>query len=1208
MTFDEMLAAESADTVRLAEAVSLAVLIEPGLLRRARLELEHDLDPGVEADVWFSGFVASRDADGIVFHRDAAEGLRQRLAVSVDRRTRAWALLQQVHSRTSPALQLEEELAWLLTDQADQALPTIKERLRSAIATLVGGERVGLAHWAVQAIHRLPEAVLDLEETRILYTAARLRLGAPTGEDAVPDWMSWVLPTKRLDQVAIRLRMFSGILELQPGPVSPSGPSDDVIHVPAVEPLALDVDSGDGPLPVAIPSGRSTFVRIGTGVVRLRASDGAVYELTPSHDAERQREREIITFHSLFAEREGHVVLRDPLDRLRSASFKSGAGLLITGPPGSGKTGLLVAFVRSFTRLHAVHFFSDRSHRWRDADLAWTSLAAQVEQQLPWSPPVPARPIERLRRALHRLPAAEVPFLMVIDGLDELAPAGRAADDLGELFDGGPPPHACVVCACERGSPIAGQLLALFEGSSSLAGLTLDDRQWRHARVEAAKETGLDPLFAEILDGNFLAAQLTREAPFERNERTRAALSGALRPGDEANAAPVDPVSSVASVVWDLLPEEARTVLGIIAAAREPLTRFHIDEAVGDMGFESSVSFDAIKPWLATGQTPDFADTYVMRHAALRTFVTQRGRQRADPRASHTALLNTVARWTPKDLGEFQKEYSLRYGLLHAAGADDAGHLLALLTNLDFLAVRCRLEPVDRLVAELRDIGNATEQSLPVSVIANVISEFLPALRQDPESIRFVVDAALRQEGGTRPIAGRAPSLRLRHPIAALQYAFREHRGAVHGCARLEDDRLVSWSADGTLKTWRREGLLLQSTLSGHLDEVTACATIAADPGFTLSPPLLVSGSRDGTVRVWPGDRSTLVTTHDAPVRGVIGTHQGVLSWDAAGVIRVCEPNGIETQSVHEHRGAITAGFSDGTDFWSGSTDHTVRVWTGLIGAGFEDVTPDAPGNAIGDLATSPVVMTVRRVLREQLLAGATEIMFDAGRYRDRAVSARLKIIANLDIAERRVPQQGWVRVRVGDRTHMLRVDTIPQSDRESVRLTVDTQRASSTVLEGHTGAITALVSGGFPGPVFSCSEDGTILGWDIRRHTVIGRFRGHESAVLGCETTRTSFLVSWSRDRTLRIWDMAGDHETRTLVGHGGAVLGARVLPGERILSWSSDATLRLWDMRLGTPLAVLEGHTGPVNHVVVLENGSVVSCSDDRTLLRWELPAWER
>jgi len=1202
MTFDEMQARESDATVRLAETVSLAVLIEPALLRRARLELERGADPGVEGDVWFSSFVASRDPDGIVFHRVAADGLRRQLATSVDRRRAAWALLREVHATISPALQLEEEIAWLLADESDHATLKIRERLRRAIATMVGGERVGLAHWAVQAIHRLPEVVLDLDETRMLYTAARLRLGGTTGESEVPDWMSWVLPTSHAAKATIRLRMFAGVLELESVPVSAPTPPENMVSAPAVEPLVLEVDGGDGPVPVTIQTGRPTFARIGAGAVRLRASDGAVYELTPSHDLEQRRQREIITFRSLFDEPDHVKALREPLDVLRAASYSAGAGLLVTGPPGSGKTGLLITFVRGLTQPHAMHFFSDRTHQWRDADLAWTSLAAQVERGLPPEATPPMRPVERLRRALHRLARSNVPFVLAIDGLDEMAPTARAADDLDVLFAGGPPPHACVVCSCDHHSGIARKLRVLFDGSSSLEGITLDHEQWRHARIEAARYLGLDQGQTEAFDGNFLACQLAHGGLLTRDALNQA-LSEALRAKAVDSAHDdFDVVAAVAGAAWALLPVEARGLLGIIAVAREPLTRHRIDDAARGWVPKTDDLFDLIGPWLATGKTPDSETTYVVRHQALRAFI--QGAPRSDDdsmRDSHAALLKTVAKWTPRDLGEFQKEYSLRYALTHAIGTSDPADLVDLLTNLDFLEARCHLETPDRLVADLRLIDEASTASILALQVADTLSDFMPHLH-DCRAVRTVVDFAMRQYGHAS--TGRAPALRLRHPVAHPRAAWLEHRGAVNGCAPFGSDKIVSWSADGTIKIWLRRGLTLDRTLTGHTADVTACS-VAEDFSEVAGTRTLISGSRDGTVRIWPSNRSVVLSTHDAPIRGVEWTHRGVVSWDAAGVIRISEPGGGEIQSVREHHGAITTCIVEFPYVWSGSEDQTIRVWADLANANLSDLTPEPAFDEASD--DGRVVVLVNRVLREKLTAGAPEIVFDMREYQDRAVATRIKIMANLDIAERRQRQQGWIRIRVGQHFYMLKVETIPESGGETIRLTVAKQRASSTVLEGHSAAITALSASASASSVYSCSEDGTIRMWDARRFHEEGVLRGHQSAVLGCEPLDDSTVLSWSRDGTLRVWDLTQKRETIVLRGHRGAVLGASVLSIGQILSWSSDGTLRLWDRKTGSLLAVLEGHAGAVTGAAVLDEASIVSCSDDRSVRHWDPPIWQ-
>ena len=1129
MTFDEMLAGESAATIGLAEAVSLAVVIEPAFLRRARLELERGPDAGVEADVWFSGFVASRDQDGIVFYREAADGLRRRLAQSATRRRHAWALLQQAHADTSPALQLEEEIGWLLTDEGDQALPKIKQRLRSAIATLVGGERIGLAHWAVQAIHRLPGAVLELEETRILYTAARLRLDGSSNETDVPEWMSWVLPTSQRATTAIRLRMFAGVLEMEPAATSESSPPGEVIRIPTIEPLAIELDAGDGPVSVTLPIGRPTFARIGNGTVRLRACDGAVYELTPSHDRQSQRRREIISFKSLLDEGERFAALAEPLDVLRSASFKAGAGLFVTGLPGSGKTGLLIAFVRTLTQQPlAMHFFSDRTHQWRDADLAWTSLAAQVEEFLPVEPMRPVRPIERLRRALHRLPPSNTPFIVVIDGLDEMTPASRARTDLVELFGDGLPPQACVVCSCndqshisehisdgqswreEVGKPLkraqdAGMeplLRRLFEGSSSMAGISLDHPQWERARLRAAQESGVDARAAELLGGNFLAGHLLRTSR-SGQEGLMSVLAGTLRPAAKGpQPSDVAVVHAVAAAVWASLPVEARGLLRILAAAREPLTRFRIDDAARSRVESSDSTFDTIEPWLATGRTPDADTTYIVRHQALRTFIEGAPPGQNDSMLeSHEALLNTVAKWTPRDLGEFQKEYSLRYAVTHAVGTGDGQRVVELLTNLDFLEARCRLESPDRFVAELRAIVDNDDKPLEETIsVSRALSDGLVRLRQDPSAVRFLAYTALRSSTSEPKVTGRLPDLRLRHAIPAARPEGREHRGAVVGCAQLGASNIISWSADGTLKSWRRHDLSLERTLTGHLEAVTACHMFQEGSSAAPSGLTLLSGSRDGTVRIWQSEKSVVVTTHDAPVRGVTWTGDAVLSWDAAGVIRVSEPGKGEIESVHEHRGAVNVCAIEGQRVWSGSEDHTIRVWSGLINKSQRDRPP------------SSVV-----------LSGHTG-----------AITA--------------------ISVRGPDQY------AYSCSEDGTIRVWNPTTFEESGLFSGHTSAVLGCQSRP-DSTLVSWSRDRTLRIWDLaqERDTIV--MTGHEGAVLGASVLSSGQILSCSSDGTLRLWDGETGAPLAVFEGHSAAVNGALVLDETYIISCSDDRSLVRWD-----------------------------------------------
>ncbi|MBY0492254.1 MAG: GspE/PulE family protein [Gemmatimonadaceae bacterium] len=103
-----------------------------------------------------------------------------------------------------------------------------------------------------------------------------------------------------------------------------------------------------------------------------------------------------------------------------------------------------------------------------------------------------------------------------------------------------------------------------------------------------------------------------------------------------------------------------------------------------------------------------------------------------------------------------------------------------------------------------------------------------------------------------------------------------------------------------------------------------------------------------------------------------------------------------------------------------------------------------------------PVVQVVNAMLAEAMRAGASDVHLetrpDTLRVRMRldgvlhdaqqlgpefraAVISRLKVLAGLDIAERRLPQDGRARVRVGERELDVRVSTLPALHGESVVL-----------------------------------------------------------------------------------------------------------------------------------------------------------------------------
>jgi type II secretory ATPase GspE/PulE/Tfp pilus assembly ATPase PilB-like protein len=140
--------------------------------------------------------------------------------------------------------------------------------------------------------------------------------------------------------------------------------------------------------------------------------------------------------------------------------------------------------------------------------------------------------------------------------------------------------------------------------------------------------------------------------------------------------------------------------------------------------------------------------------------------------------------------------------------------------------------------------------------------------------------------------------------------------------------------------------------------------------------------------------------------------------------------------------------------------DSTPEVGEATNGAGAEGGLDD-----LRELASqAPVIKLVNVLLLDALRAHASDVHVEATatglrvRYRldgvlqevsmlarqhQSAVISRIKIMAGLDIAERRLPQDGRARVRVGDREVDLRVSTLPALHGESVVLRILDQGAT---------------------------------------------------------------------------------------------------------------------------------------------------------------------
>src|SRR2546421_5554683 len=196
----ESVRSEFPDVVRLAQAVSLAVRVEPELLRSIRLALLPGVCADVEADLWFSALVQSENPLALVLLSEVEALLRQELSSNQELLNQVWEILQRVHKDTPPAIRLEEEVTWLALSNRGDAQRRIEELLLSVVAAMVKQNRRGLVRWAARALPRLPDRARKSRAAWLLAIGAGARLGGQqilkeeVPGDVVEEWLRWTLP------------------------------------------------------------------------------------------------------------------------------------------------------------------------------------------------------------------------------------------------------------------------------------------------------------------------------------------------------------------------------------------------------------------------------------------------------------------------------------------------------------------------------------------------------------------------------------------------------------------------------------------------------------------------------------------------------------------------------------------------------------------------------------------------------------------------------------------------------------------------------------------------------------------------------------------------------------------------------------------------------------------------------------------------------
>jgi WD40 repeat protein len=1158
--------------VRLAEAVSLAVLVDPPLLRRARLKLVPEADAGVEAELWLGPLVRSRGPEGMVLAPEVAEALRERLRRDPERLARARAITGELHVHLSPAVRLEEEIAWLSVAPEEQAPARIEELLRSALAALVAGERRGLAGWAARALSHLPSAVRASPAAHMLAAGARLRLGADAGplrargdETGMPEWASWVAPAD-LPRVPVRVRLHDDSVELDAAP----GATGVVLQLPATEPLLVDLTwesagaaSGDGGVQVTFRQGETRRIALPGPAVRLRTVLGEVYDLRPAGQPSGRLRGRIFDFTAERLRHRPFFGREHELRQLASAIDAAGRGgprlIAVGGEAGEGKTALMARLIDQMEtdgRPVAYHFFQ-RGRRSALIPEAARSLVAQLAGRFP---EIEHRAhFASLSEVLDQLssrPDLDRPIL-VLDGLDEVEEESDEVDQrsawLGSLA------ATTVVASARHWGNITQRRVRWIHLSVLAATL---ERYWTHYWGHS---TGSIDRAVELSRANFGIAALLNALLRTQDGRARRLLEEDWPPRlDVVEILVRDSEEKLGSLVC------ARW-LGTLASARGPLPESLLTLVLGpDLpGPSASPSFES--PLVRLAEVRDNERFYELRGEVAREGLGKRWRSLSDADALLAATLIPAlqggARETPV------RDYALRNAVHHWLAASSAlptalDRASEICGNLSYLELKIETEGVAAARNEILNLlGLLLERDHDtpgdLDFIARVLSEERVRIRRHPKALGAILQSRLPAdlpdlERQVRQSLGFPPGVPVLRPRLGQEFqdlweiTATRHRGRIVGCTVLGESfsAVISWSANGELKTWDLRSGDLMETFEGHRDEITGCVVL----GRTRA----VSSSRDGTLRVWDVGAAGATVEGEAEYLypgwgGAAGRPVTTLAGHAGDVLGVADASDVKRQRVV-----------------SWSADQTLAIWQ-LEGPNVANRLFSLAGH---DAAVSTCAVSLDR---RYLVSGSADTT--------------------------------------------LRVWSLESG-------------APLCILRGHSAPVTGVVVLPHGRIAVSCSHDRTLKVWPLdaaalgsgASHDTLPELapleshQRHSLAILGCALSADGrWLVSWSLDRTAVIWDAEAFGRapspvvTRQLVGHQGAVLAA-AFPAQagRLVTCSADRTARVWDVQTGGAIAVLEGHTDEVRALAVGREPHVsgysrntanliVSGGDDRVLRTW-------
>lgn len=286
----DYLSTPSPGAEELATLLSIAVQIEPALIRAIRLGLAPRRDVSAEADLWFSDWVGVRGSDSIRLRDDIVPALRERLVARLaadpaDPAWQLWDLVARVHAGRSAALLLEEHLTWTAVRAmaGDSTAPDLDEALRPALRAVVLEGRTGVSEWFAGAWHRLPGPVRGtVTAWQLLQTSADASSASDIAPETYLDLADVYTLGSCIPDTEILVRHDGTNLVLN----DHGADGNHLITVPDTRPRVLQLRQptiqGPQRQTLRIDPDHVESVPVGDSTVWVQTGRGTIYEISPS--------------------------------------------------------------------------------------------------------------------------------------------------------------------------------------------------------------------------------------------------------------------------------------------------------------------------------------------------------------------------------------------------------------------------------------------------------------------------------------------------------------------------------------------------------------------------------------------------------------------------------------------------------------------------------------------------------------------------------------------------------------------------------------------------------------------------------------------------------------------------------------------------------------------------------------------------------------